>query len=367
MASFLDPNDPRIQGAGAMTDAGDWFSQQGAPTGGGYTGPDIAGGGYTGGAAPPGGQNYQQIVESLMGGSNDPETLRQIAPQLAQYGITLSNPNASGDLSKIILPDGTPIRVIGAGEGHAVWNPQPGNWGPGGVPQGGQSGTGMSPLGALAGGLDPSAAGRLGYSGGLGLNVDVTQDPSYQFRVQQGQQALERSAAAKGTLLTGGTAKALARYGQDLASTEYGNVYNRALGENTAAYGRLFGEQQNRNNQLMSLANLGATAASAQGNLGSTYAGQAGTLLGSQATNIGNNLTGAGNANAASTLAQGNAWNQGLQGVGQGANNALQMYYLSRLYGGGGAGTIPDPGVGYGVTAPAGTSPTAAQALAQYR
>jgi hypothetical protein len=50
MASFLDPNDPRIQGAGAMTDAGDWFSQQGAPTGGSYTGPDIAGGGWTGGA-----------------------------------------------------------------------------------------------------------------------------------------------------------------------------------------------------------------------------------------------------------------------------------------------------------------------------
>ena len=48
MASFLDPNDPRIQGQGAMTDpAGDWFASQPAP--GGYTPPDIAGGGYTGG------------------------------------------------------------------------------------------------------------------------------------------------------------------------------------------------------------------------------------------------------------------------------------------------------------------------------
>src|SRR5712692_2716617 len=56
-------------------------------------------------------------------------------------------------------------------------------------------------------------------------NVTEQNDPGFQFRLQQGEQALERSAAARGNLLSGGTAKALTQYGQDYASNEYGNVY----------------------------------------------------------------------------------------------------------------------------------------------
>jgi len=59
---------------------------------------------------------------------------------------------------------------------------------------------------------------------------DITQDPSYQFRLQQGQQALENSASAKGLLRTGGTMKDLIDYGQNAASQEYGNAYNRQFG-----------------------------------------------------------------------------------------------------------------------------------------
>jgi hypothetical protein len=55
------------------------------------------------------------------------------------------------------------------------------------------------------------------------------EDPSYQFRLKEGQRALENSAAARGTLLTGGTAKAIQNYGQQAASQEYGNSFNRAL------------------------------------------------------------------------------------------------------------------------------------------
>ncbi|HEY2605569.1 MAG TPA: hypothetical protein VGJ10_06105, partial [Paraburkholderia sp.] len=49
-------------------------------------------------------------------------------------------------------------------------------------------------------------------------------DPGYAFRLQQGNQALERAAAASGGAFSGGTLKALARYGQDYASNEYQNV-----------------------------------------------------------------------------------------------------------------------------------------------
>jgi hypothetical protein len=59
---------------------------------------------------------------------------------------------------------------------------------------------------------------------------DITQDPSYQFRLQQGQQALENSASARGLLRSGGTMKDLIDYGQNAASQEYQNAYNRQFG-----------------------------------------------------------------------------------------------------------------------------------------
>ena len=59
--------------------------------------------------------------------------------------------------------------------------------------------------------------------------VNMSNDPGYAFRLQQGENALQNSAAAKGVLNTGGSLEAALNYGQDYASQEYGNVYNRAL------------------------------------------------------------------------------------------------------------------------------------------
>lgn len=60
------------------------------------------------------------------------------------------------------------------------------------------------------------------------------QDPGYQFRLKEGERALTNSATAKGNLLGGAFAKAMQGYGQEQASQEYGNAYNRALtGYNT--------------------------------------------------------------------------------------------------------------------------------------
>lgn len=52
-------------------------------------------------------------------------------------------------------------------------------------------------------------------------------DPGYQFRVKQGEDSLQRWAAARGTLNDSGTANALTDYGQNSASQEYQNVWNR--------------------------------------------------------------------------------------------------------------------------------------------
>ena len=58
---------------------------------------------------------------------------------------------------------------------------------------------------------------------------DVFKDPGYKFRFSQGHDALQRWAAARGTLNDTGTANALTDYGQNAASQEFGNVWNRGL------------------------------------------------------------------------------------------------------------------------------------------
>ena len=58
---------------------------------------------------------------------------------------------------------------------------------------------------------------------------EAINSPGYQFRLGQGTDALQKWAAARGTLNDSGTAKALMDYGQNAASQEYGNVWNRGL------------------------------------------------------------------------------------------------------------------------------------------
>ena len=61
-------------------------------------------------------------------------------------------------------------------------------------------------------------------------------DPGYQFALQQGQKALQGSAAARGMLNTSGTLKSLSNYNQQAAAQQYGNVYNRALQDYNVNY-----------------------------------------------------------------------------------------------------------------------------------
>jgi hypothetical protein len=64
-------------------------------------------------------------------------------------------------------------------------------------------------------------------------------DPGYAFRLSEGQKMLDRQAAARGGLISGGALKATARYGQDYASGEYNNALNRYLAERNAQLGPL--------------------------------------------------------------------------------------------------------------------------------
>lgn len=119
------------------------------------------------------------------------------------------------------------------------------------------------------------------------------QDPGYAFRQAEGMKALERSAAARGGLLSGSTMKGIQRFGQDLASQEYQNAFNRYQIERAA-----------RLNPLQSLMGSGQSAAntltSAAGNLGQ---------------GLSQSALQAGQARASGYIGASNALNQALSGV----------------------------------------------------
>jgi hypothetical protein len=110
----------------------------------------------------------------------------------------------------------------------------------------------------------------------FGMN-QFQQDPGYAFRLKEGQQALDRSAAARGGLISGNALKAAQRYGQEMGSQEYMNAFNRYQTERAA-----------RLNPLQSLTGMGQTTANTLGAAGQNYATGAGTIAGNMAGNVGN-------------------------------------------------------------------------------
>lgn len=147
---------------------------------------------------------------------------------------------------------------------------------------------------------------------------DFEADPGYQFRMDEGMRGVEGGAAARGGLLSGAALKAIQKYGQGLASQEYGSAYNRFTADQTNQYNRLAG-----------LVNTGQGATNQLTNAAGAF-GQ------SQA----NNIIGAGNAQAAGQMG---AANSIVGGINQGFNN-YQENQLMKMIRGSGWGS----GLGYG-------------------
>lgn len=119
--------------------------------------------------------------------------------------------------------------------------------------------------------------------------ADYQADPGYAFRLSEGMKGLERSAAARGGLLSGATLKGIQNYGQSLASQEYQNAFNRYQTN-----------QGNQFNRLAGIAGVGQTAAGNIGQAGQNYAGSASNLNMMNAANMGNAQLAAGQARASS-------------------------------------------------------------------
>lgn len=126
--------------------------------------------------------------------------------------------------------------------------------------------------------------------------ADYQADPGYAFRLSEGMKALENSAAARGGLLSGNMMRGAQQFGQDLASQEYQNAYNRY--------------QQNQGNQfnrLAALSGVGQTATGALGQAGQNYATAAGNIGMGSAANQANAALMAGQARASSMQGMGQA------------------------------------------------------------
>ena len=159
----------------------------------------------------------------------------------------------------------------------------------------------------------------LGYLNRLN-NGDMSKfytSPDYNFRLNQGLNTLQNSAAARGGLLSGNAMRAISDYGQNTAASEFGNYWNR-----------MFQQSQ-----------MGQNAAVGQGSLGANYAGM-----------VGNTMMGQGQANASGVVGAANSLNGGFQNAAylNYLNNknpsayapAPAQYQWNGSYGGGGAGDV---------------------------
>ena len=122
-------------------------------------------------------------------------------------------------------------------------------------------------------------------------------DPGYNFRMSEGVKALERSAAARGLLQSGSTLKDITRFGQDAASQEYQNAFQRYLTEREA-----------RMEPYRYLTGIGQAAAAGQ------------------AANVGEGMTALGNIRSAGIMGQSNAYNNMLSNIAGVATDAASAY-----------------------------------------
>jgi hypothetical protein len=241
-------------------------------------------------------------------------------------------------------------------------------------------------------GLSPGEIGMRQFQGTAGLSpgelgteqFNFEADPGYGFRLSEGLKALERSAAARGGLMSGGAGKALQRYGQDLASQEYGNAFQRfqqdraaraglgqmeygrfadeqarRMGAGQAEYGRFADEQARRMGAGQAEYGRFADDISRRMGLGQMEYGQfAGersarllplmqmvqsgqgltSNIAGQMANLGAAQAGAaGQIGAAGAAGQIGAANALMSGIGQGANLYMQNQMMDRYFGRGSA------------------------------
>lgn len=135
-------------------------------------------------------------------------------------------------------------------------------------------------------------------------DLNATLAPGYDFRLKQGQQANMQANNATGGMVGGNALKSLQDYSQNFASGEYANAFNQYQTQ-----------RQNIYTNLANIANMGMTGVQGQGN----------AIMGT-GTNIASSMIAAGNAQAASTMAQGQIYGNMAQSVAGAAGSGMSGY-----------------------------------------
>ena len=173
----------------------------------------------------------------------------------------------------------------------------------------------------------------------------IEKSPEYQFAFEQGKKATENAATARGNFLSPNANMDLQRFGQGLASQQFGNYFNRltsmaGVGQNAiTARGNLANTQ---NNYLMTAAQGGANLANAgatmRTNVNQGIANQwlglgqnVGNQMVSGAANIGNQTVASGNAQANSIMAQGQADASGIVGASNALTGGVSSYLNNNM------------------------------------
>lgn len=156
----------------------------------------------------------------------------------------------------------------------------------------------------------------------FGRQVDLMNDPGFNFRLREGTKELDRRLAAGGRMFSGGALKAGQQYSQELASQEYGNAFDRAM--------RLRAE---RGNALAGLYGGGLQA--------TTGFGQD---VGESARTVADLMTSGAAARASGYIGGANALNNALS---MGVNYMNQRDLINRIYPQQG-GVIPGTSAGAG-------------------
>lgn len=135
---------------------------------------------------------------------------------------------------------------------------------------------------------------------------DLVEDPGYQFRLQQGERALDRAASARGKFLSGDQLKFLDDYNQESASQEFGNAYARTRTNDLDEYGR-----------LMDASEAGRGSQAALSGVATNYANASGNILANQGAQAG-----------AAAVNTGNIWQHMASGLATTANTGVENYML---------------------------------------
>lgn len=159
--------------------------------------------------------------------------------------------------------------------------------------------------------------------------AQAEQNPGYQFALQQGTQALNKSAAANGTLMTGTQGTALQQYGQGLGEQNYQNVYNNAYNAYMGNYQSLLGGTNAGQQSVQEQGSLGQAGAQNLSNVDLTGAQQ-------QALQLNN----AAAARASGYLGSASAWGSAAGGMAAGVGSMVSGF--GGMGGGMSAASIPD-------------------------